>query len=41
MSFAILRKPTESEFQIPIQTVYEPVVQDDGLRSEYGLKSSG
>jgi hypothetical protein len=40
MSFAILRKPTDSEFQIPIQTVYEPVVQDDGLRSEYGLEST-
>jgi len=40
MSFAILRKPTEAEFQIPIQTVYEPVVQDGGLRSEYGLEST-
>lgn len=40
LSFAILRKSRDSEFQIPIQTVYEPVVQDHGLRSEYGLESA-
>lgn len=39
LSFAIMRKRSDNDFQMPIQTIYEADVEDDGLRSEYGLES--
>lgn len=39
LSFAIMRKRNDDDFQIPIQTIYEADVEDDRLRSEYGLQS--
>ena len=37
LSFALLRKTTDSPFQMPIQGIYEEDVEDAGLQSEYGL----
>lgn len=37
LSFAILRKRRDQEFQMPIQGIYEEAVEDAGLQDEYGL----
>lgn len=38
LSFSIMRKKNDAEFQIPIQTIYEGDVEDDQLKQEYGLR---
>jgi len=40
LCFSIMRKRGDSAFRIPIQTLYEDAVEDDGLKVEYGLESS-
>ena len=37
LCFALLRKRKDAPFQTPIQGIYEPDVDDDALRAEYGI----